>query len=91
VPLDGNQWAISVVVALLCVPWGVCVRLLPDAWFETIAKFVGKPFVAMYRPLARLTDRFSRKQKTSEEGSNHKGVKLGGASRLLRRFELRVM
>ncbi|OAG09737.1 calcium-translocating P-type ATPase [Paraphaeosphaeria sporulosa] len=73
VQLDGNQWAISVVVALLCVPWGVCVRLFPDPWFGAIAKVVGMPFVAIYRPLATLTDRLSRKRKgkVPEDGSSH--------------------
>jgi Ca2+-transporting ATPase len=61
----------------LCVPWAVCVRLFPDAWFGTIAKFVGRPFVAMYRPLARLAGRFSRKGKASEEGSSHGGSDVG--------------
>jgi Ca2+-transporting ATPase len=67
VELNGNQWAISVVVALLCVPWGVCVRLFPDAWFGAIAKFVGVPFVAVYRPLARVTDRVSRKMESKKK------------------------
>jgi Ca2+-transporting ATPase len=67
VELNGNQWAISVVVALLCVPWGICVRLFPDAWFGAIAKFVGVPFVAVYRPLARVTDRVSRKMESKKK------------------------
>jgi Ca2+-transporting ATPase len=53
VRINGNQWAISVVVAVLCVPWGVCVRLFPDRWFGVGAKFVGKPFVVAYQPCAR--------------------------------------
>ncbi|KAJ4352502.1 plasma membrane calcium [Didymosphaeria variabile] len=82
VQLNGNQWAISVVVALLCVPWGVCVRLFPDKWFGAIAKFVGRPFVAMYRPLARFTDRVSeklsrKKGKASEDGESDGGSYAG--------------
>lgn len=61
VALNGNQWAISVVVALLCIPWGCCVRLFPDRWFEASARFVGKPFVVVYRPLARFTNRVTAK------------------------------
>lgn len=57
VRLDGVQWAISVVVAVLCVPWGVCVRLFPDRWFGAVASVVGTPFVCVYRPVARGTDR----------------------------------
>lgn len=59
--LNGPQWAISVVVAILCMPWGVCVRLFPDRWFEVGAKFLGRPFVLVYRPLARFTDRATTK------------------------------
>ncbi|KAF2645412.1 calcium-translocating P-type ATPase [Massarina eburnea CBS 473.64] len=74
VALNGNQWAISVVVALFCMPWAVCVRLFPDAWFEVIAKFVGRPFVMVYRPLARMTDRvgskFASKKASEEKGSD---------------------
>lgn len=55
--LNGEQWAISVVVALMCVPWGVAVRLFPDKWFEVGAKFVGKPFVVVYRPMSRFYGR----------------------------------
>jgi Ca2+-transporting ATPase len=61
--LNGPQWAISVVVAVLCIPWGVCVRLFPDRWFEVGAKFLGRPFVLVYRPLARMTDRVVEKCK----------------------------
>lgn len=61
VRINGNQWAISIVVALLCIPWGVCVRLFPDRWFACVAKFLGQPFVMVYRPCARLTDRASNR------------------------------
>lgn len=71
VRIDGIQWAISIVVALLCIPWGCAVRLFPDSWFEMVAKFVGKPFVLVYRPCARITRRvlnkFQRRKKNYEE------------------------
>jgi Ca2+-transporting ATPase len=71
VRINGEQWAISVVVALLCVPWGVCVRLFPDEWFGLIAKVVGRPFVLAYRPLARVTDRVMGKmRKNKKVGTN---------------------
>ncbi|KAJ6438476.1 plasma membrane calcium-transporting ATPase 2 [Purpureocillium lavendulum] len=50
--LDGVQWAISVVIALMCLPWAVAVRLFPDAWFARIAAVVGRPVVLLYRGLA---------------------------------------
>lgn len=51
--LDGTQWAISIVIALFGLPMGVLVRLVPDARFETIARFVGKPVVILYRASGR--------------------------------------
>lgn len=81
VRINGNQWAISVVVALLCLPWGCVVRKFPDAWFGVAAKFVGTPFVIVYRPLARVTDRvmgkmgglFSRRKKSEKDGGDAPG------------------
>lgn len=46
--LDGKQWGISVAIAVISLPWGILVRIFPDAWFETIAITVGKPFVFVY-------------------------------------------
>lgn len=60
VRITGSQWAVSVVVAVLCLPWAVLVRLFPDAWFERAAKFVGRPVVLVYRPLSRASSRFGR-------------------------------
>ncbi|KAL1626429.1 plasma membrane calcium [Neofusicoccum ribis] len=60
VRINGAQWAISVVVALFCLPWAIVVRLFPDAWFERAAKFVGRPVVLVYRPCSRATSRFGR-------------------------------
>ncbi|OHW93661.1 calcium-translocating p-type ATPase [Colletotrichum incanum] len=72
--LTGTQWAISIVVAFISLPWGVLVRIFPDIWFEKIARFVGKPFVLVYRFLARVFSRIgglfkrnSRDRATSEE------------------------
>tara|TARA_R110002003_G_scaffold248_2_gene17647 strand:- start:52947 stop:53639 length:693 start_codon:yes stop_codon:yes gene_type:complete len=88
VRINGNQWAISIVVAVLCVPWGCCVRLFPDRWFEVGAKFFGKPFVVLYRPLARFTGRVLKKlgslkkskkneKDTSETSSHDEGSWVG--------------
>ncbi|PVH95686.1 calcium-translocating P-type ATPase [Periconia macrospinosa] len=77
VRINGPQWAISIVVALLCIPWGVCVRLFPDAWFGVIARVVGKPFVLAYRPLARVTDRVMAKVKRSKKGESEGALNRG--------------
>lgn len=59
--IDSKDWAISIVIGLLCLPWAVLVRLFPDIWFEKTAKFVGYPVVLVYRPLSRWTHATSRK------------------------------
>ncbi|KAF2848182.1 calcium-translocating P-type ATPase, partial [Plenodomus tracheiphilus IPT5] len=79
VRINGNQWAISVVIAILCLPWGCCVRLFPDRWFEIGAKFVGKPFVVVYRPCARFWDRVMAKM-SSKKHKSEKDASDGSAS-----------
>jgi Ca2+-transporting ATPase len=74
VRINGNQWAISVVVAVLCIPWGCCIRLFPDAWFEVGAKFFGKPFVIAYRPCARITARVMKKLRSKKKQKSEKEV-----------------
>jgi len=51
--IDGEQWALSLVLALMCWPWAVLIRLFPDALFAKIALFVGRPFVIVYRAFKR--------------------------------------
>ncbi|KAL2846169.1 hypothetical protein BJY01DRAFT_247343 [Aspergillus pseudoustus] len=51
--LNGPQWAISVIIALFSLPWGVLVRLFPDEWFAALVYFVAPPFVVSYRVMAR--------------------------------------
>lgn len=66
--LDGTQWAISVVTALMCLPWAVLVRLFPDEWFAAIARVVGKPFLIAYNFVARIWTRvISKFKKTPKE------------------------
>ena len=57
-------------MAILCIPWGCCVRLFPDQWFGVTAKFVGTPFVLVYRPLARFVDRVSEKLRFAKKDSD---------------------
>ncbi|KAI1498888.1 calcium-translocating P-type ATPase [Biscogniauxia marginata] len=52
--INGIQWAICVVLALLCLPWAILVRLFPDPWFHKIAKTVGAPVVIAYRFLGKV-------------------------------------
>lgn len=46
--LSGTNWAISVVAAVACLPWGIAVRLFPDAWFARVTKVVSLPVVIVY-------------------------------------------
>lgn len=68
--IDGTQWAISIVTGFICIPWAVGIRYFPDEWFATIAAFVGKPVVAVYRWCYRGASKvkgiFSRSKKNKE-------------------------
>lgn len=84
-PIDGVQWAICVVLALLSLPWAVVVRLLPDEAFAKGAATVGTPVVALHRLLGRISSgvgRAFRKRKadqtTDEVAGAEKAEKLGG-------------
>ncbi|KAL0934931.1 plasma membrane calcium-transporting atpase 2 [Colletotrichum truncatum] len=61
--LDGTQWAISIVVASLCLPWAIVVRLFPDAWFAAIVGVVGKPFMLVYATMSAGWSRIGNKLK----------------------------
>lgn len=60
VRINGVQWAVSVVVAALSLPWAMVVRTFPDPWFAAIARVVGKPFMLAYQPLSRAMNRLGR-------------------------------
>lgn len=68
-PIDGVQWAICVVLALLSLPWAVVVRLVPDEAFAKVASTVGTPFVTVYGFLGRISskvDQVFRKRKADQ-------------------------
>ncbi|KAI0965792.1 calcium-translocating P-type ATPase [Xylaria arbuscula] len=48
-PINGTQWAICVISALVCLPWAILLRLFPDEWFAAIVEVVGAPFVVVYK------------------------------------------
>lgn len=50
--LNGAQWAISILIAAMSLPWGIVVRIFPDAWFVAAVHFVAPPFVISYRWMA---------------------------------------
>jgi Ca2+-transporting ATPase len=73
--LDGPQWAISLLVAVPCLLWGVLVRCFPDAWFAVVfnGALAGLTFVlrpmwrvlhVVFHPVAqffRATSRFTKR------------------------------
>lgn len=69
--ITGPQWALSIVLAILCIPYAVLVRLFPDAWFARIAKIVGGPVAIAYRASGRFFSRvgrlFKKNKKTDDE------------------------
>ncbi|KAI8937277.1 hypothetical protein NX059_006484 [Plenodomus lindquistii] len=75
--LDGVQWAISVVIGFVCIPWAILVRYFPDEWFAAIARVVGKPFVIVYRwcgkGASKVKAMFQRK-KTNKDSDAEAGA-----------------
>ena len=71
--ISSEQWALSVVLAFLCMPWAIAVRLFPDEWFNKVARTVGTPVVILYRFLHRFCKRvgwlFKRSKDTDEEAN----------------------
>lgn len=71
--IDAEQWAISVVIAVMCLPWGVAVRLVPDAWFAAVAGVVGKPVAIAYRAMGHAFGKLFglfRKEKDDDASVN---------------------
>ncbi|CEN60916.1 Putative Calcium ion P-type ATPase (Eurofung) [Aspergillus calidoustus] len=70
VAIEGEQWAICILVAAISLPWAICIRLFPDPWFKRIAKFVGKPVILVYGPLSRGAHRLGQKIRPRKHKSN---------------------
>ena len=71
-PIDGVQWAICVVLAALCLPWAILVRLFPDSLFEVIAKTTGRPVVTVYQALRRTASRIGQKMRRAKSVDSEK-------------------
>jgi P-type Ca2+ transporter type 2C len=83
--LTGPQWAVSVVLALLCMPWAVAVRLFPDAWFARVAHVVGGPVAVAYRVLGRFFGSigrvlFRKKNKKGEKADEEEAAAAASSS-----------
>ncbi|KAF3916692.1 hypothetical protein ABW20_dc0105813 [Dactylellina cionopaga] len=60
IPINGKDWAICLVLSVLCLPWAILVRLFPDPWFAVVAEIAGKPVVLVYGPASRLAHRIAK-------------------------------
>ncbi|KAK7927668.1 Calcium-transporting ATPase 2 [Apiospora marii] len=74
-PINGTQWAICIVLALVTLPWAIVIRLCPDIWFEKVSGVVGRPFVVVYHALNSFSSRIGqvfgklkREKATTTEG-----------------------
>lgn len=58
--INGTQWAICLLLALVSLPSAVVVRLVPDIWFEKVSGVVGRPFVVVYNALGSVSSRIGQ-------------------------------
>lgn len=76
--LDGTQWAISIVLGSICIPWAMAIKFFPDEWFAAIAGVVGYPFVIAYRWCCewalKVKGLFKKKDKKTPESDVEAGV-----------------
>jgi len=78
--LDGTQWAISILIGFVCIPWAILIKYFPDEWFAVVAAFLSKPVVIIYnwccQGITKLKKSFKKnknkkennKESTAEEG-----------------------
>ena len=78
-PLNGIQWAVCLICAVITLPVGVLLRLLPDEYFAAVFNFTVNgfklllgPFVKMFEILKKSLEvilrPFSRKPRYSSDG-----------------------
>lgn len=53
-PLNGAQWAISILSALPCLLWGVLIRCLPDKYFAVVFDATVNGFAFVLRPVNKF-------------------------------------
>ena len=51
--IGGSQWAICILCALPCLLWAIVLRSIPDKYAAVLFSFVGRTWLAMFRPLMR--------------------------------------
>lgn len=58
--INGKQWAICILLALVTLPWAMVIRTCPDIWFEKVSGMVGRPFVVVYHALGSFSSRIGQ-------------------------------
>ncbi|KAI9822041.1 MAG: plasma membrane calcium [Thelocarpon impressellum] len=75
VTIDITQWAICIVCAILCLPWAILLRCIPDSIAEVVFMFfvrlfrtvfipIGIALSATFRPVKRASRRIFRRSKS---------------------------
>ena len=52
-PLNGIQWAVCIICAIVCLPWAVVLRLIPDKHFGIVFNAIVKAFAFVLRPFVK--------------------------------------
>lgn len=70
--MNGVQWAISVGLPVLSLPWAILVRMFPDESFERVVKIATWPFLQTYDVLSRVVSPLARllSRKNNVDGGN---------------------
>lgn len=78
-PLNGIQWAVCLICAVVTLPVGVLLRFLPDEYFAVVFNFTVDGFKLLLRPIQKvfhvvgrsfkvIIRPFSRKSRSSADG-----------------------
>jgi len=70
--IGGTQWAISILIGFVCIPWAVLIKYFPDEWFAAIAAFLGKPVIFVYKAYYYVVSKLKNwfhKNRANREGS----------------------
>lgn len=59
-PLNGIQWAVCLICAVVTLPVGVLLRFLPDEYFAVVFNFTVDGFRLLLRPVARMFQVFGK-------------------------------
>lgn len=85
-PLNGPQWAICIIVSLLCIPWGVAIRYVPDelvaaGWDRAVSIFgppissIGRFAVKAWRAIPSMKKKNKNKEPATEESEEGEEAK----------------